>query len=104
MLNFLILYFFFSIIIFFLGIVGLIFAYKRSYFFVIISFETMFIAINLNFFVFSLLIDSILGLNFLFIIIIVSAVEVVIILSFIVLLFKKIFLFDSAYSFKSLKC
>jgi len=102
MLSLLIYTYLFSFTIFFFGILGLLFV-ARSYFFVIISFETMFLAINLNFFMFSIFTDSILGLSLVFIVLIVSAIEVVILLSFIILVFKKNYMFDFYSSFKNIK-
>lgn len=88
--------------LFFVGLAGLLFTYKSN-FFVIISIETIFLAINLNFLFFSLFLDSIQGIIFIFYIIIISAVEMVILLSFFVLYYRRVHLLDSVEAFKNIK-
>jgi len=88
--------------VFFIGLASLIFT-LRGNFFLIISIETMFLAINLNYMFFSIYLNSIDGLLFILFIMMVSAVEIVIFLSFFVIYYKKLYLLDSFESFNYLK-
>jgi len=92
-----------SSILFFLGAFGFLLFSIRSNFFVLISFEVMFLSVNLNFFFFSLYIDSLQGILFIFFIIVISAVEIVIFLSFFVVYYRKLFVGDSTESFSLIK-
>ena len=91
-----------SNIIFFLGFFSLIFAIRSS-FYIILSIETMVIAINVNFLFYSIFLNSLTGILFNFFIIILSATEVVVLLTFFVVYFKKTNNMDLKESFTTLK-
>lgn len=92
----------FSNILFFIGILGFIFALKSN-FFIIIAVETMFISINVNFLFFSIYLNSIQGISFVFYIIIISAAELAILLSFFIVYYKRVYLLENVVCLKNLK-
>lgn len=89
-------------ILFFVGLTGLFFTIKSN-FFLIISVEIMFMSINFNFLFFSIYLDSIQGIVFIFYIMIISAMEIVILLSFFILYYKKVYILDILESFNNMK-
>jgi len=89
-------------IIFFIGLFGIFLSF-RSNFFIIISVETMFIAINLNFLFFSMYLNSLEGIIFIIFIMAISAVEIVIFLSYFVVFYKRVYLLDLLENFNYLK-
>jgi len=91
-----------SNIVFFIGFFSLIFAIRSS-FFIILSVETMIIAININFLFHSIFLNSILGLLFNFFIIVLSATELVVLLTFFIVYFKKVNNMDLLESFSLIK-
>jgi NADH:ubiquinone oxidoreductase subunit K len=64
----------FSLIIFFLGIVG-IFIFRKHFINILISLELILLAINLNFVIFSFYLDDILGQLYCLIVLTVAAAE-----------------------------
>lgn len=80
-------YFFFSIIIFFLGIIGLIFT-KKNYLLYLISLEVLFLAINMNFLFATIYLDDIVGNIFVIFILAVSGSEIAVGLAFLLLLYR----------------
>lgn len=83
----------FSNSLFFIGLFGLFFLIKSN-FFIIVSIETMLISINLNFLYHSIYLNLNTGIIFNFYIIIISAAEIVILLSFFIVYFKRINILD----------
>jgi NADH-quinone oxidoreductase subunit K len=65
---------FLSLIIFFLGIVG-IFIFRKHFINILISLELILLAINLNFVIFSFYLDDILGQIYCLIVLTVAAAE-----------------------------
>ena len=91
-----------SNVVFFIGFFSLVFAIRSS-FFVVLSIETMIIAININFLFHSIFLNSIAGLLFNFFIIVLSATELVVLLTFFIVYFKRINNMDLIESFSLIK-
>jgi len=97
----LIYYFFFSLLIFLIGLFGLILSIKNN-FLLLISLEILFIAINLNFVITSLFIDDLGGMLFLIFILAVSGAEISVGLALFILIYKHSFVLNT-YSFSNIK-
>lgn len=80
-------YFFVSIIVFFIGLLGLILN-RRHLLLLLFSFELMLLSINLNFVFFSVFLDDILGQIFSLFILTIAAVESSIGLALLTVYFK----------------
>jgi NADH-quinone oxidoreductase subunit K len=92
---------FFSLLIFFIGIIGLIIA-KKNYFLLLIALEILFIAINLNFLIGSVFLDDFAGIIFVIFILAVSGAEISVGLALFILIYKRLHSF-SAYSIANIK-
>lgn len=77
-----------AIIIFFLGICGIVFNYNKNIIITLISIELSLLAINLNFIFSSLFLNDIVGLIFTLFILTVAAAEAAIGLAILVLFFR----------------
>jgi len=77
-----------AIIIFFLGIFGIVFNYNKNIIITLISIELSLLAINLNFIFSSLFLNDIVGLIFTLFILTVAAAEAAIGLAILVLFFR----------------
>jgi len=91
-----------SNIVFFIGLFSLVFAIRSS-FFIVLSVETIIIAININFLFHSIFLNSVTGLLFNFFIIILSATELVVLLTFFIVYFKRVNNMDLIESFSLIK-
>jgi NADH-quinone oxidoreductase subunit K len=80
-------YFIFSMIVFCIGLVGLIIA-KKNNFLLLISLEILFLSCTLNFFFASLFLDDIFGLTFIMFILAIAGSEISIGLALFILLYR----------------
>jgi NADH:ubiquinone oxidoreductase subunit K len=87
-------FFIFSILIFFIGILGLVVA-KKNNFLLLISLEIIFIAINLNFLIGSVYLDDFAGIIFVIFTLVVSGAEVSVGLALFIPMYKRLHTFSS---------
>jgi len=80
-------YFIFSLLIFFVGLLGLVIA-KKNNFILLISVEIMFIAVNINFIFTSLYLDDIFGMTMVIFLLAVSGGEIALGLAVFILLHR----------------
>jgi len=80
-------YIFFSFIVFFIGLLGLILS-RRNSFLILVSLEIMFMAVHLNFSFATLFLDDIFGISLVLFVLAISGCEISLGLAFFILLYR----------------